>query len=108
MMLEKSNGPCPLRAARRRFGVLGWERDTAIATLAQRRLLGLRALPVPGQIEMFGCPRSPGIPAHTLHHCRVGSARRAWVTRSRQRWRSRRAISSVTPSSSTRRAIGMQ
>jgi len=36
----------------RRF--LGWERDTAMAALAQRRLAGLRAVPVPGQIEMFG------------------------------------------------------
>jgi hypothetical protein len=36
----------------RRF--LGWERDAAMAALAQRRLAGLRAVPVPGQIEMFG------------------------------------------------------
>ena len=36
----------------RRF--LGWERDTAMAALAQRRLAGLRAVPVPGQIDMFG------------------------------------------------------
>jgi DNA modification methylase len=36
----------------RRF--LGWERDAAMATLAQRRLAGLRTVPVPGQIEMFG------------------------------------------------------
>ena len=33
---------------------LGWERDAAMAALAQRRLAGLRAVPVPGQIEMFG------------------------------------------------------
>ncbi len=37
---------------------------------------------------------------------RRDSARRACSTRSRQRWRSRRAISSLTPSSSTRRATG--
>jgi DNA modification methylase len=36
----------------RRF--LGWERDAAVAALAQRRLSGLRAVPVPGQIEMLG------------------------------------------------------
>jgi DNA modification methylase len=36
----------------RRF--IGWERDTAMAALAQRRLAGMRAVPVPGQIEMFG------------------------------------------------------
>jgi hypothetical protein len=36
----------------RRF--LGWERDAAVAALAQRRPAGLRAVPVPGQIEMFG------------------------------------------------------
>jgi hypothetical protein len=33
---------------------LSWERDMAMAALAQRRLSGLRAVPVPGQIEMFG------------------------------------------------------
>lgn len=32
----------------------GWERDAAMATLAQRRIAGMRAVPVPGQIEMFG------------------------------------------------------
>jgi DNA modification methylase len=36
----------------RRF--LGWERDAAMAALAQRRLSGLWAVPVPGQTEMFG------------------------------------------------------
>jgi hypothetical protein len=35
----------------RRF--LGWERDAAMAEAARRRLAGLRAVPVPGQIEMF-------------------------------------------------------
>jgi DNA modification methylase len=34
----------------RRF--LSSERDATIAMLAQRRLAGLRAVPVPGQIEM--------------------------------------------------------
>jgi DNA modification methylase len=36
----------------RRF--LGWKRDAAMAALAQRRLAGLRVVPAPGQIEMFG------------------------------------------------------
>jgi DNA modification methylase len=34
--------------------LLGWECDAAMAALAQRRLAGLRPVPVPGQIEMFG------------------------------------------------------
>jgi DNA modification methylase len=33
---------------------LGWERDMAMAEMARRRLVGLRAIPVPGQLEMFG------------------------------------------------------
>jgi DNA modification methylase len=33
---------------------LGWERDVPMAELAQRQLAGLRGVPVPGQIEMFG------------------------------------------------------
>jgi tRNA G10 N-methylase Trm11 len=67
----------------RRF--LGWERDAAMAVLAQRRLAGLRAVPVPGQIEMFWLDLVALAYRLTLHHGRVGSARRACSTRSRQR-----------------------
>ena len=48
-----SNGAsAPARSASSSAGAfLGWERDAAMAALAQRRLSGLRAVPVPGQIK---------------------------------------------------------
>jgi DNA modification methylase len=48
------SGTTGLACAQLGRSFLGWERDAAMAELAQRRLAGLRGVPVPGQIEMFG------------------------------------------------------
>jgi DNA modification methylase len=33
---------------------LGWEQDVAMAEIARRRIAGNRAVPIDGQMEMFG------------------------------------------------------
>jgi DNA modification methylase len=48
------SGTTGLVCARLGWSFRGWERDAAMAELAQRRLAGLLAVPVPGQSEMFG------------------------------------------------------
>jgi len=40
--------------ARSSAGALSAGSDAAMAALVQRRLAGMRGVPVPGQIEMFG------------------------------------------------------